>query len=104
MKYWNLFGLQVQQAGYQGTVLPIMLVAFILSHVEKFFHKVLKGTIDFIFTPTLTILDHRLPDLPVGRTPDVPSWAPGWVKASTGSTPLPARSAVCSSVPSTHSS
>lgn len=56
MKYWNLFGLQVQQAGYQGTVLPIMLVAFILSHVEKFFHKVLKGTIDFIFTPTLTIL------------------------------------------------
>lgn len=56
MKYWNLFGLQVQQAGYQGTVLPIMLVAFILSHIEKFFHKVLKGTIDFIFTPTLTIL------------------------------------------------
>lgn len=56
IKYWNLFGLQVQQAGYQGTVLPIMLVAFILSHIEKFFHKVLKGTIDFIFTPTLTIL------------------------------------------------
>lgn len=56
MKYWNLFGLQVQQAGYQGTVLPIMLVAFILSHIEKFFHKILKGTIDFIFTPTLTIL------------------------------------------------
>ena len=56
MTYWNLFGLQVQQAGYQGTVLPIMLVAFILSHIEKFFHKILKGTIDFIFTPTLTIL------------------------------------------------
>ena len=56
MQYWNLFGLQVQQAGYQGTVLPIMLVAFILSHIEKFFHKILKGTIDFIFTPTLTIL------------------------------------------------
>ena len=56
MKYWNLFGLQVQQAGYQGTVLPIMLVAFIRSHIEQFFHKVLKGTADFIFTPTLTIL------------------------------------------------
>lgn len=56
MKYWNLFGLQVQQAGYQGTVLPIMLVAFILANIEKFFHKALKGTIDFIFTPTLTIL------------------------------------------------
>ena len=56
MQYWNLFGLQVQQAGYQGTVLPIMLVAFILANIEKFFHKILKGTIDFIFTPTLTIL------------------------------------------------
>jgi len=64
MKYWNLFGLQVQQAGYQGTVLPIMLVAFILSHIEKFFHKVLKGTIDFIFTPTLTILITGFPSSP----------------------------------------
>lgn len=56
MTYWDLFGLQVQQAGYQGTVLPIMLVAFILANIEKFFHKVLKGVIDFIFTPTLTLL------------------------------------------------
>lgn len=56
MTYWDVFGLQVQQAGYQGTVLPIILVAFILSHLEKFFHKVLKGVVDFIFTPTLTLL------------------------------------------------
>ncbi len=56
MKYWDLFGLQVQQAGYQGTVLPILLVSFILANIEKFFHKILKGTIDFIFTPTLTLL------------------------------------------------
>ena len=35
---------QVQQAGYQGTVLPIMLVAFILSHIdEPFFVIVPKG-------------------------------------------------------------
>ena len=73
MKYWNLFGLQVQQAGYQGTVLPIMLVAFILSHIEKFFHKVLKGTIDFIFTPHSDHPYYRLPDLPAGRPPDVPA-------------------------------
>jgi len=56
MKYWDLFGLQVQQAGYQGTVLPILLVSFIPANIEKFFHKILKGTIDFIFTPTLTLL------------------------------------------------
>lgn len=56
MTYWDVFGLQVQQAGYQGTVLPILFVAFILANVEKFFHKILKGVIDFIFTPTLTLL------------------------------------------------
>ena len=38
MKYWDLFGLQVQQAGYQGTVLPILLVSFILANIEKFFY------------------------------------------------------------------
>lgn len=56
MTYWDIFGIQVAQAGYQGTVLPIILVAFILANVEKFFHKILKGVIDFMFTPTLTLL------------------------------------------------
>lgn len=56
MTYWDVFGIQVQQAGYQGTVLPIILVAFILANIEKFFHKILKGVIDFMFTPTLTLL------------------------------------------------
>lgn len=56
MTYWDVFGIQVAQAGYQGTVLPIILVSFILANIEKFFHKVLKGVIDFMFTPTLTLL------------------------------------------------
>lgn len=56
MQYWDVFGIQVQQAGYQGTVLPIILVSFILANIEKFFHKILKGVIDFMFTPTLTLL------------------------------------------------
>ena len=56
MTYWDLFGFDVAQAGYQGTVLPILLVAWILSMVEKFFHKHLKGTVDFLVTPVLTLL------------------------------------------------
>ncbi|MGV3148757.1 sucrose-specific PTS transporter subunit IIBC [Rothia sp. 11254D007CT] len=56
MAYWDVFGIQVQQAGYQGTVLPVILVSFILANIEKFFHKILKGVIDFMFTPTLTLL------------------------------------------------
>jgi PTS system sucrose-specific IIC component len=39
MTYWNLFGLNVAQAGYQGSVLPVLAVAWILATLEKFFHK-----------------------------------------------------------------
>lgn len=56
MPTWDLFGLHVAQAGYQGQVLPIIGVAFILANLEKFFHKHLKGAIDFTFTPMLSIL------------------------------------------------
>lgn len=56
MEYWKIFGMQVAQAGYQGTVLPILLVAWILSVIEKFFHKHLKGTADFLITPVCTLL------------------------------------------------
>ena len=74
MKYWNL-SVAVQQAGYQGTVLPIMLVAFILSHIEKFFHKVLKRAPRLYLHPTRTILiTGFLTFLLVG--PRCSSWAP----------------------------
>lgn len=56
MQYWDVFGLQVAQAGYQGQVLPVIGVAFILANLEKFFHKHLKGAIDFTFTPMLALI------------------------------------------------
>ncbi|MDO4927861.1 MAG: sucrose-specific PTS transporter subunit IIBC [Corynebacterium sp.] len=56
MPYWNIFGVDVAQAGYQGTVLPVLLVSWILATIEKFFHKHLKGTVDFLVTPVLTLL------------------------------------------------
>ncbi|CAH1851573.1 sucrose-specific PTS transporter subunit IIBC [Convivina praedatoris] len=56
MPTWDLFGLHVAQAGYQGQVLPVIGVAFILATLEKFFHKHLKGAVDFTFTPMLAIL------------------------------------------------
>ncbi|GMA69661.1 PTS beta-glucoside transporter subunit EIIBCA [Leuconostoc litchii] len=56
MPTWDLFGLSVAQAGYQGQVLPVIGVAFILANLEKFFHKHLKGAIDFTFTPMLAII------------------------------------------------
>ena len=56
MQYWDLFGLHVAQAGYQGTVLPVLAVSWILAAIEKAFHKRLKGTVDFMVTPLLTLL------------------------------------------------
>lgn len=53
---WNFFGLHVMQAGYQGQVLPVLGVAFILASVEKFCHKHLKSAIDFTFTPMIAII------------------------------------------------
>ncbi|ANE04829.1 sucrose-specific PTS transporter subunit IIBC [Corynebacterium crudilactis] len=56
MPVWSLFGLDVAQAGYQGTVLPVLVVSWILATIEKFLHKRLKGTADFLITPVLTLL------------------------------------------------
>ncbi len=56
MPFWDLFGLPVAQAGYQGAVLPVLAVAWILATIEKWFHKRLKGTADFLITPLATLL------------------------------------------------
>lgn len=56
MPYWNVFGLHISQAGYQGQVLPVLAVAFILATLEKFFHKHIKGAFDFTFTPMFSIV------------------------------------------------
>ncbi|MDR1606342.1 MAG: sucrose-specific PTS transporter subunit IIBC [Streptococcaceae bacterium] len=56
MPYWDVFGLQIAQAGYQGQVLPVIGVAWILATLEKFFHKHLKNAIDFTFTPMLAVI------------------------------------------------
>ena len=56
VQYWHMFGLNVEQAGYQAMVIPVLVVAWILAWTEKQFHKILKGTADFLLTPLLTIL------------------------------------------------
>lgn len=56
MTYWHVFGLNVAQAGYQGTVIPVLAVSFLLATLEKQLHKRLKGTADFLLTPLLTLI------------------------------------------------
>ena len=56
MPYWDVFGFKIALAGYQGQVLPVIGVAWILATLEKFFHKHLKNAIDFTFTPMLAVI------------------------------------------------
>ena len=52
---WNLFGLSVQAVGYQGTVLPVLAVSWILA-IEKRLHKVTPTWLDNLTTPLLSIM------------------------------------------------
>jgi PTS system sucrose-specific IIC component len=56
MTYWNILGFDVAQAGYQGTVIPVLAVVYLLSLCEKLLRRVLKGTFDFLFTPMIALL------------------------------------------------
>ena len=56
MPYWNIFGMNVAQVGYQGSVLPVLAVSWILATLEKFFHKRLANAFDYTFTPMLAII------------------------------------------------
>lgn len=56
MAYWDIFGIAVAQAGYQGQVIPVLFVSYLLATIEKWLHKVLKGTTDFLLTPLITLI------------------------------------------------
>ena len=53
---WNWFGLQVQAIGYQGTVLPVLAVSWILANIEKRLHKITPSWLDNLTTPLLSVL------------------------------------------------
>ena len=53
---WNIFGLEVAAIGYQGTVLPVLAVSWILANIEKRLHRVTPSWLDNLTTPLLSIL------------------------------------------------
>lgn len=54
--FWNIFGLHVAQTNYQYQVIPVLVAVWVLSILEKFFHKRLPSAVDFTFTPLLSIM------------------------------------------------
>lgn len=54
--HWNLFGLEINQVGYQGQVLPMLVATYILATIEKGLRKVIPTVLDNLLTPLLAIL------------------------------------------------
>ena len=53
---WHLFFFKVQQVGYQGHVIPVILAVLLMSTVEKWLHKKVPEMIDLFVTPLCTVL------------------------------------------------
>ena len=53
---WKLFFFNVQQVGYQGHVIPVILAVLLMSTVEKWLHKKVPEMIDLFVTPLCTVL------------------------------------------------
>lgn len=54
--HWVLFGLKVSQNNYYYQVIPVLAAVWILSVLEKWFHKRLPAAVDFTFTPLLSVI------------------------------------------------
>lgn len=55
-KYWNILGYHVMQTNYKYQVVPVLVAIWVLSILEKRFHKILPQAVDFTFTPLLSVM------------------------------------------------
>ncbi len=53
---FTVFGIPCAVQNYSGTILPIILSVWVMSYIEKFFHKYIPSSLDIVFTPLLTLL------------------------------------------------
>lgn len=52
---WQIYGIDIQKVGYQGSVLPVLVSAFILSKTEQGLRKIIPSVLDNLLTPMLAI-------------------------------------------------
>lgn len=55
IEYWNIFGLPIEKVGYQGTVIPTLVSAWVLATLEKSFRKVVPSFLDNLITPLFSL-------------------------------------------------
>lgn len=53
--YWNVFGLEIEKVGYQGTVIPTIVSAWVLATLEKGFRKFVPSYLDNLVTPLCSL-------------------------------------------------
>lgn len=53
--HWDLFGLHINQVGYQGQVLPMLAASYILAKLERGLRKVIPTVLDNLLTPLISI-------------------------------------------------
>ena len=53
--YWNVFGLEIEKVGYQGTVIPTIVSAWVLATLEKGFRKFVPSYLDNLVTPMFSL-------------------------------------------------
>ncbi|MDD2156156.1 sucrose-specific PTS transporter subunit IIBC [Glaesserella parasuis] len=55
IQYWNVLGLEIEKVGYQGTVIPTLVSAWVLATLEKAFRKVVPSFLDNLITPLFSL-------------------------------------------------
>ena len=55
IKYWSVFGLEIERVGYQGTVIPTLISAWVLATLEKTFRKFVPSYLDNLVTPLCSL-------------------------------------------------
>ncbi|CVI72794.1 PTS system beta-glucoside-specific EIIBCA component [Clostridiales bacterium CHKCI001] len=53
---WHILFFDIQQVGYQGHVIPVIIAVWIMSKLEKWLHKHVPEMIDLFVTPLCTVL------------------------------------------------
>ncbi|HGS4528136.1 sucrose-specific PTS transporter subunit IIBC [Vibrio cholerae] len=52
---WNILGFEIEKVGYQGSVLPVLVSAYILAKIENVLRKIVPSVLDNLLTPMLAI-------------------------------------------------
>jgi len=53
---WRLLCFNVQQVGYQGHVIPVIIAVWLMCQIEKRLHKAVPEAIDLFVTPLVSVL------------------------------------------------